>query len=270
MLQLTVKDRRFTVPILPIINLEVGCTGSIPITTTVISEQTPLRLTYHPYKPTTNPTIEFNLIRSFSTEVVSDLEISKSAVQDWSNAIDLFFVRSESSRVSTKEVPLEKVIPGDILSFNVIQKQEARIPTELCEVDINFRRDLNVIKAYTKDTTATTLFSRDIPHTLHTRVTQGMDPSWQNDMQKESTDGVIESNKLDLIAQVTHSTYIEFGGTKDESIDRILDDSNNILPKGLSEVSAEEGVSKRTVYTTSEMSSVVTLQKSVIRSITDK
>lgn len=270
MLQLTVKDRRFIVPIYPVLSLEVGRTKNLSITTTLIPEQTPFRLTFHPYKPTVNPTIEFNLIRSFSTEVVGDVEVSKSAVQDWSSTIDLFFVRSEASQFSTKEIPLEKVIPGDILSFNVIQKQEDRSPTELHQVDHNFRTNLYVTKSYTLDTTATTLFQLDTPVTLRTRVTQEMDPSWQNDMQKESNDGVIETNKLDLIAQVTHSTYIEFGGTKDESIDRILDDSNNILPKGLSEVSSEEGVSKRTVYTKSDMSSVVTLQKSVIRSITDK
>lgn len=226
--------------------------------------------TSHGTDPGTPASItQLDVLPNYDTDVQQLIYGGVDTTLDWSNTIDLLYVAPPMIVTTVTVTKSEVSVPALNHMFRATVMLGAVVPATKMPVDtvLEFRYHITPgIKALRSTTTAEVSMN----YVYNRNVQQVMDPSWLNDMQKDATAGQIESSRLDMIAQVSHSRYVEFGSTDVTKIESIRDDSNNIISSALTPVSTLEGPSKRTVLTKAGFTSGVTLQKSVVKSITNK
>lgn len=215
-----------------------------------------------------NPTY---LSLNFYKPLQIDLQVTKPTSEvinqvSYKNSLDLCFVISEvvSEVLTPTEVAQEFRFDSYINRYNPnlnpVNSYDFGASTSLSDYSLQLSdRPLSVISFEV---------NKDITNTDF--VLQELSPDWKNPLQQEESGGVMDKSRLDLLTQVTHSKYLKFGSTDPDKIDTMLDTNNNQINKDLTPVETDVGSATRTAKTKSGMSSVVTLHKSVIKSIEDK
>lgn len=227
-------------------------------------------LTTHSTDPGTPvTTINLDNLPTLSADVEQMIYGGVDIELDWSNTIDLLYVAPPLIVATVTVIKTEASVPALNHYFRATVKlgETPDVVKDGLDIPVEFRYQVSP-----QSTIPTVSASQEVSmnYVYNRNVQQVMDPNWLNDMQKDATAGQIESSRLDMIAQVSHSRYIEFGASDVTKIENIRDDSNNIISSALTPVSTLEGPTKRTVLTKAGFSSGVTLQKSVVKSITNK